>query len=248
MAIETLDILNGIVLIIFCVISIYVGARIALRYLKYKQREFLFVGLTCIFLVSAWYPASISFILFIITGTILTREMYFIIGTNLWPIAIIVWTIAFTDLVYRNHQNVIIILSILYGILFYFIFYFLLFTDPNLIGNLKGYTDVQYGPIIVAYAISLIIIELVTGYLFCKVSLKSKDPEVRLKGKLLLTAFILFAIGAGLDTSIPLTLITLPIVRGFEIGSAFAFYMGFISPQWTKKLFMKEEEAKNKKS
>ncbi|TFG16048.1 MAG: hypothetical protein EU535_00375 [Promethearchaeota archaeon] len=241
MAIETLDIINGIVLIIFCIISIYVGARIALRYFKYKQRELLLVGLTWIFLVSPWYPASISFIMFIFTGTILSREMYFIIGTNLWPIAVVLWTIAFTDLVYRNHQNIIIVVSILYGILFYMVFYFLLFTEPNLIGYLKGYTDVQYGPIIVAYAISLIIIEIITGYLFCKASLKSKDPEVRLKGKLLLAAFILFAVGAGLDTSIPLTLLTLPIVRGFEIGSAIAFYMGFISPKWTKKLFIKEE-------
>lgn len=241
MAIETLDIINGIVLIIFCVISIYVGARIALRYFKYKQKELLLVGLTWIFLVSPWYPASISFIMFIFTGTILSREMYFIIGTNLWPIALVLWTIAFTDLVYRNHQNIIIGVAIFYGILFYTVFYLLLFTEPNLIGYLKGYTDVQYGPIIVAYAISLIIIELVTGYLFCKASLKSKDPEVRLKGKLLLVAFILFAIGAGLDTSVPLTLLTLPIVRSFEIASAIAFFMGFISPKWTKKLFIKEE-------
>ncbi|TFG02395.1 MAG: hypothetical protein EU539_13135 [Promethearchaeota archaeon] len=241
MRLGTLDVVNGIVLIIFCSISIYVGLRIILKYFKYKQRELLLVGLTWIFLVSPWYPGSISFIMFLLTGSILTPEAYFIIGTNLWPIAVVLWIIAFTDLVYKKHQKPIILISIFYGIMFYIIFYYLLLTAPYLIGYLKGYTDVQYGLFIVVYAISLLIIELVTGYLFCKASLESENPQIRLKGKFLLTAFVLFAIGAALDTSIPLTLVTLPIVRGFEILSATIFYMGFILPKWTKKLFLKQE-------
>ncbi|MFX0072289.1 MAG: hypothetical protein ACFFAO_14480, partial [Candidatus Hermodarchaeota archaeon] len=79
MALETLDLVNGIVLIIFCFISIYVGIRIILKYFVYKQRQFMLVGITWIFLVSAWYPASISFIMFFFTGSILTPEIYFII-------------------------------------------------------------------------------------------------------------------------------------------------------------------------
>jgi hypothetical protein len=248
MAIGILDITNGIILIIFSIISIYVGIRIILSYSKYKQRELLLVGLTWIFIASPWYPASISFIMFIISGQILTPELYFIIGTNLWPIMVIAWTIVFTDLVYKKHQNIFIILSVAYGIFFYAVFYYLLLMDPNLIGYLKGYTDVQYGLFIVFYAITLLIFELVTGTMFCNASLKSKNPEVRLRGKLLLIAFILFAIGAALDTSVPLTLATLPIVRSFEISSAIIFYMGFILPKWTKNLFLKNEVMENQKS
>ncbi|MFX0070782.1 MAG: hypothetical protein ACFFAO_06805, partial [Candidatus Hermodarchaeota archaeon] len=160
---------------------------------------------------------------------------------------IISWIIAFTDLVHKKHQNIIVIISIIYGVLFYIIFYYLLLIDPNLIGYLKGYTDVQYGTFIVVYALSIVVIELITGYLFCKASLESDNPEVRLKGKLLLIAFILFAIGASLDTSVPLTLLTLPIVRSFEILSAIIFYMGFILPKWTKNLFLKDEQITNQK-
>ena len=245
MSIDALDITNGITLIILCFISIYVAIRIISKYFEYKRKEFILVDLVYIFLTSPWYPATISFIMFLIIGEILSPEVYFIIGTNLWPIALTLWIFTFTDLVYEKQQKIIVFIFICYGALFYIIFYYLLFTDPDLIGYLKGYTDVQYNNFIVVYGITLLIIMIITGYLFCRKSLESDSPEIRLKGKLLLAAFILFVAGAGLDTSVPLTFLTLPIIRGLEISSAIAFYMGFILPKWTKRLFLRKENVDN---
>ena len=244
MTIQALDITNGIVLIIFCALNIYVGIRISLKYFEYKQRDLLLVGLVWIFLTCPWYPASISFILYLFTGNSLTNIPYFIIGNIFIPIAVMFWMITLKDFIFKERKKLIMIMSSVYGLIFYVIFFLLLCINPNLIGQLKGLTDVQYGTFIVVYALTILIIMIGTGFLFTRESLKSELLEIRLKGKLIFIAFILFAIGSGLDTSIPLNFVTLPIIRGFEIASAIVFYFGFFLPKWFKKFIKKEGSPK----
>ena len=247
MALQPLDMANGIVLTIFCVISIFVGIRIVSRYFVIKRREFLLVGITWLCITSPWWPATISFIMFLITGHILTPIIYFLIGNIFVPIGLICWIIAFTDLVVNSMEKkkIIVIVFIIFGAAFYIIFFYFLFTDLSMIGQLKGYTDVQYSMIIVIFYLIVIIVALITGIIFSLKLFKSEKPELRLKGKFLLLAFIFFAIGVGMDTSIPLTFYTFPIYRTLEILSAFCFYCGFILPNWVKKFLLKEEKVEN---
>ena len=154
--------------------------------------------------------------------------------------------IALKDLINKERQKLIIILSGVYGIIFCIIFFLLLITNPNLIGHLKGLTDVQYGMLVVVYILITMFIMIGMGILFARESQKSEILEIRLKGKLIFIAFILIAIGSGLDTSIPLNFVTLPIVRGFEIMSAIVFYIGFFLPNWFKKFFIKKEVSPKK--
>jgi len=239
MALEALDITNGVVLILFCTLSIYLGIRISAKYFKYKQRQLLLVGLTWIFLVCPWYPASISFIMVLITGESLTEIPYFIIGNVFIPIAVILWIIALTDFIYTTKQRLLESLFIIYGVVFYIIFFLLISIDPSLIGYLKGYTDVQYDTFIIIYVFTILLIAIITGILFARESLKSEDPEIRLKGKFLFLAFLLFFVGSSLDAVIPLNFLTLPIVRSLEILSALSFYCGFILPKPVKNFFLK---------
>jgi hypothetical protein len=93
---------------------------------------------------------------------------------------------------------------------------------------------------------------LVTGTLFARRSLRSDNEEVKLKGKLLLAAFLSFSIGAILDSMIggilgdndPLLPIMVVIVRIILISSAIEFYGGFILPKWLKDLFLKQTSRK----
>jgi hypothetical protein len=135
----------------------------------------------------------------------------------------------------------LILVFALFGIFFEIVFFVLLSINSNLIGYLKGITDVQYGLFIIAYDVPVLIIMLITGILFTRESLKSSDEMIRLKGKLLLTAFLLFIIGAGMDTSIPLNLITLSIYRTLEVLSAIFFYGGFYLPTWMKDIFFRNK-------
>ena len=68
-------------------------------------------------------------------------------------------------------------------------------------------------------------------------SIKVDDPEIKWKGKFLLIAWFSFTIGAILDAALPLTEITLIIVRLILISSSIEFYLGFFLPdQLAKRL------------
>lgn len=236
MALNALDITNGIVLIIFCLISVYVGIRIALGYFKFGDTQFLLIGIVWIILASPWYPATISFIKYLAVGSRLGEIPYFLIGVGFTPLGISLWMIAFTKFFYKDKIKYVYLIFSIYTVLFYIFFILLLIDDPANIGVLVGNTDVRYGLFFNLNAGLMLIIALVTGYIFYRESIKSENYEIRLKGKLLFIAFILFVLGAGYDTFDQLNFITLPILRGLEIMAALFFYSGFLLPNWLKKL------------
>lgn len=239
MALGFLDLINGILILVLDGISIYVGIRLILKYFKFRKREFLLVGICWIFIVCPWYPGGISFLMYLFTTQNLTEIPYFTIGNVFIPIALLLWIIVITEFLELKRKKLLIYSFIVYGIFFEIMFFLLLSIDPALIGYLKGITDVQYNLFIIGYSLIALIIMLITGILFTRQSLKSSDETIRLKGKLLLTAFLLYIIGAGLDTSIPLNFLSLSIYRTLEVLSAIFFYGGFYLPAWIKKIFLR---------
>jgi len=240
MILQELEMANGILMLILDFIAISVGVIITSKYFKHKQRALIFVGLTWIFISCPWYPGGISFLMKHITGEYLSAVAYLIIGNILIPIAMVLWLAGFTELVYKDKQKLILMISIVYGAIFYIIFFVLLSIDPLLIGEVMG-IDVKYNTFIVINSLTVLFILLITGIIFTRESMKSDNPEVRLKGKFLLTAFILFVIGSSLDAMLELDFTTLILFRGFEISAAIAFYLGFILPEKVKKLFIKPD-------
>ena len=85
----------------------------------------------------------------------------------------------------------------------------------------------------------IILSTLVLGILIALNSIKAEEPEIKLRGKFLLIAFISWTVGAIFDASVPLTFVTLPIVRILLISSAIEFYIGFVLPDWIKTRFLK---------
>ncbi|TFG25875.1 MAG: hypothetical protein EU533_00460 [Promethearchaeota archaeon] len=241
MTLGILDLVNGILILVLDGISIYVGIRLILKYFKFKQRELLLVGICWIFIVCPWYPAGISFVMYIFTNQNLTEIPYFTIGNVFIPVALLLWIIVLTEFLEIERKKLLIYLFVVYGVFFEIMFFVLLSIDPSLIGYLKGITDVQYNLFVIGYSLSALVTMLITGILFTRQSLKSSDEIIRLKGKLLLTAFLLFIVGAGLDTSVPLNLVTLSIYRTLEVLSAIFFYGGFYLPSWMKKIFLKNQ-------
>ena len=82
---------------------------------------------------------------------------------------------------------------------------------------------------------------LITGILFGKASLKVDDAEIKLKGTLLILAFISFVLGAILEILSGLSIVILIIARLILISSSFEFYGGFILPEWMKTLFLRKK-------
>ncbi len=241
MSLSFLDTVNGVCSLIFVAISLLVGFIILSRYFKYKERIYLMVGATWILISCPWWSSSLSFLVALSNGVGITPEAYFIIGNTLVPFGIVLWLLAFTEFLYTEKRKLILLVFALYGLIFEILFFTFLFVDPNLIGELNPPVDVRYNSFIMIYLISFLLIVVVTGFLFANLSLKSKDPEVKLKGKLLIIAYIAFAVGALLDSAITLNEVTIIITRLILIISAICWYGGFLLPKWMKKYLLRSK-------
>ncbi|MEJ2250139.1 MAG: hypothetical protein P8Y70_16835 [Candidatus Lokiarchaeota archaeon] len=250
MALELIDIIQGTFSLIFVVISLIVGITILLKYSQYKKVIYILVGLSWIGLANPWMPDSISFLMIMFGLAPLPDVLYFIIGNAFLPLFLVFWISALTELLYKNKQKLLILLFVALGIAFEIVFFSLLLIHPSYIGviNPEHPFTVDFGIFITLYLIAFIIILLVTGILFARNSLKSSNQEVKLKGRLLLAAFLLFTIGAILDSSIgmifklsnPVLPILVVITRVILMLSAISFYGGFILPKWMHRIFTRE--------
>ncbi len=237
MVLETLDIVNGTFGTLFVSISVILGIMIILKYFKTKNINFLLVGLTWIFITSGWWGTSISFLIALLTGSEgLSFEMIMLFNFIPLPIALICWSIAFTNFLYQEKQIIFLIIVGIYITIFYVIFLYFIITDPILIGEKITPVDTKgNSPILVIFLVVFIIIFFITGMKFALETMKLNDPETKLKGKLLLVAFPSFCIGGFLDAAIPTEALTLIIFRLILISSAIEFYGGFVLPNWMKK-------------
>jgi hypothetical protein len=149
---------------------------------------------------------------------------------------------AFTDLMYKEKQKIILALIVIYGIVYEIFFFFLFFTNISLLGEIGtgGTFDTNYGLYIILNQMFLLLIVFVTGTIFARQSTKSSDPEVKLKGKLLLVAFYSFFLGAILDVLSQFSPFLLTTARMILIIAALAFYGGFILPDWLKRYFSRD--------
>jgi hypothetical protein len=232
-------ILNGVFSLVFVAISLLVGFIILSKYFKYKERVYFLVGSTWVLISTPWWPSSLSFLVALSNGVGITPKVYFLIGNILVPLAVALWLLAFTEFLYTEKRKLILSVFTIIGLTFEVIFLVILFLNPDFIGELNPPVDVNYKSFIMIFLISFLIIVVVTGFLFANLSLKSKDPEVKLKGKLLIIAYISFSVGALLDSSIPLNEVLIIITRLILILSSFFWYAGFLLPKWLKRYLLK---------
>ncbi len=246
MGLNGLDYFNGISSLIYVAVTIFVGVIILLKYFKLGQRAFLFVGLTWIGMSEPWIPSGMSFLWNLVFQEGLPFEAYVIIGNVLVPISVFCWMVAFTDLIYKKQQKLILAVYAIIGIVFEIVFFILLAIKPDWIGvfeeahNQLVRIDIKYQSFILLYLVFTLMTLLVSGTIFARNSLQSKVPEVNLKGKFLIIAWWGWVIGGLLDSAIPLNPITLPITRILLVVSSLLFYTGYILPPGIKDLVLKE--------
>ena len=252
LALQLVDYLQGSFSLVFVLISLIIGLTILSKYSKYKSRLYILVGISWIGVANPWFPDSISFIMYIASGfqNGLDIGWYFIIGNCFIPIALLSWLTAFTDMISKKKQKLVITLTIILSIAFEVMFFYLFFTDINAIGVMVRPFTVNFGDFILIYLVIVILVMFVTGIVFSQKSVKSKDKEVRVKGKLLRAAFITFTIAAVFDSLLgtifedptdPLLAIMVVIVRVLLIISAIEFYGGFLLPRWMHSIFIREK-------
>jgi hypothetical protein len=110
-----------------------------------------------------------------------------------------------------------------------------------LVGTISERFTARQADFVVFFQIFAILTLVITGIHFSISSLRSERKDIRLKGKFLLSAFILFLIGASLDAAIaPMDFITLIITRIILISACFCYYFGFLLPERVANFFLKE--------
>ncbi|MFX1345025.1 MAG: hypothetical protein ACFFBC_13025 [Promethearchaeota archaeon] len=238
------EILNGVFSLIFVIISIFIAFTIISKYPKSKNRTVLLVGFVWLGIVSSWYASSSSFLVALITGGDGFKSAppyYFIIGASPLPITAFIWMIAFTDLLYRDRKKIILLIFGVSGIFFEIVLFSLLLIDYNLVGTVTSPVDAEYEIFVTVYQIFLVLLVLISGFLFARESLRSSTPEINLKGKLLFAAFLSFVIGSILEILSGISIVILILARLLLITSAIEFYGGFLLPPWMEKLFLKKK-------
>lgn len=243
MALVIVDILQGLFSLIFVLISLILGFKILSKYFKYKSKLYILVGLSWIGVANPWFPDSISFIMNLAVQQSLPVELYFIIGNAFIPLALLTWLIAYTNMISKKRQKLVIGITIFLSIIFEIVFFYLLITDIDQIGiinPLRPFT-VDFGIFITIYLLIVIVVMFITGLIFAQRSVRSEDKDIRLKGKLLRAAFITFTVAAILDSLLgaifedptdPILSIMVVATRVLLIIAAFEFYGGFILPKW----------------
>ncbi len=241
MVLTPLDVLNGSLGLSFVTISIILGLIIAFKYFKNKDKNFILIGFTWVFITSGWYGTSFSFLsALILGGDGLPFEVIMLLNFIPLPAGLFLWVIAFTNFLYKEKQKLILIVISVITLIFYLLFFYCLFTDPILVGEKISPVDTKGNNwVLLLYLVIFIMIFLITGLKFSLKTMKVDNPETKLKGKILFIAFISFCIGSFLDSMVPSTALTLIVFRLILISSAVEFYGGFILPQWVKKLFLK---------
>ncbi len=241
MVLTLIDLVNGIFSMIFVAISTIVGIIIALKYFKTKENKtMLWVAFTWILIVSPWWSSSASVLVAILTGKGLTLTQYLFLGNFLVPLFIFFLVLSFTDAYLDKQQQLIIIgIFVIIGVAFEIYLVYFLIVDPGVLGELKGVVDIEFRGFLRIYLIFNILVTLILGILIALNSIKADNPEIKLRGKFLLVAFISWTFGAIADATFPLNFVTLPIIRIILISSAIEFYLGFILPDKIKNIFLK---------
>ncbi len=234
MVLATIDVLNGVFSIIFVVISTIVGLKTASKYFKSKIKTLLYIGIAWILIVCPWWASSASVLSALMTGQGLSLYNYLLLGNIFVPVFIFFLVAAFTEIYYNDKQKIFLAIFGIMGVIFEIYFLYFLIVDPSVHGEIQGVVDIEFRGFLRIYLIFSIFIVLVVGVLIAINSIKSDTPEIKLRGKFLMAAFISWSFGAIADATIPLTVITLPIIRIILITSAIEFYIGFVLPDWIK--------------
>ena len=227
-----LEILQGSLGLVWVLIAIFIGLKAIARAIAINRtRDLITVGLSYIFVSSAWFGVAFQFISYGFFDVKLDAFTYLLIANIFIPIAIMCWIWSYCEILKPNSRNIILIIFFGFAISWELAIIIGLATDVSMVGTLNSTFDSSHSPILLIFVLSGVFIFLITGIIFALKSMKLDDPEVQWKGRFLLLAWISFGVGSILDASLPLNALTLIIIRIILISSAVEFYFGFFLPK-----------------
>ena len=235
-----LEIIQGSTSLIYALSGTIIGLVIASKYLTYERRELLGIGIALALLTAPWYGGGVSFLTYVFFGFIIDDSVYFIINYGFLAIALLCWMYGMSILLWPSaiKRNMIIfsIICIPYEIVFLVV----LAMDPTMIGAKEGKFNSDAALLPTIFIIFALLVSLITMIIFVRQSLRSTSLKIKWKGRFLLIAVILMAIGSAMDAIITITPATLLIARIILLWRLIFSYLGWLMPQSIAKWLVKD--------
>ncbi len=234
--------LIGIFTIIFIVIQILVGIRIILKFFTYKKVLFIQIGIGWIGASTVWIGVAVDFISVLLFNTPTPIQVHLLIIGGVLPFTQLCWIAAITNLIEikKSTRKLMLTIGIIIACIFAPIYIYISMTNPLVWG--EKITPIQLKLSFlnqIHYAIEIIIF-IVPGLWFSKVSMASNQPDINLKGKILLSTFLISIIMTLLEL-LSSGLLMYLIARVIAVLVAILFYIGFMIPNRVKNLILKNQ-------
>ena len=236
-----LEFFEGILGLIWVIIALLVSFRIFFKAIKLKRSELWLVGMTYICISSAWWGVAGQFIVYGCFSYRLSPVQYLFLANIFIPIGLGSWGWNFFNNLYRDKRNYFFIGILIFCIVWEIFIIIGLLIDTTLIGTLHSLFDSSHSRTQLLFVLIAVGIFFLTGAVFSIKTMKEEGKVPYLRGLFLLTAWISFTIGALLDASMPLSAVTLIIIRCILISSALEFYLGFFPPEFLIKRVLKTQ-------
>ncbi len=235
--------LLGIFTLIYIIVIMAEAITIIAKYFEFKDNKpLLYIGLSSIGLATPWSGVAANFISVVFFDVTISMELYFLLHGTYIPISVFFWIVGclyLSNIRPPTRKMIIIITGVLHGI-FEIIYIIIIFADTTILGTPLNEIQVDYAIFSEIFLLYAIIQTIVLGLWMGKRAIRSDDKRIRLKGKLLLTCFSLFAIAAFIEVMIPVIFIII-LARILVTFNSILFYGGFILPKWMERLFLKSE-------
>lgn len=213
----------GIFTLIYIIVSLFVALKIMAKYLEIRDKIFLYAGLSYFGISIPWMGVALNFISIVFFNTIPSMELHFFVHGAIPPLTLWLWIVFNLKLSYirPKKQKIIIIISFIITII--------------------NEIQVDYAPFSELYLLTMAIIMISIGFSLGFRSLRSDKKRIRLKGKLMISSFLLACVSYALEIFIPVIAIII-LARILVMFTAILFYGGYILPKWMENLFLKEGE------
>lgn len=228
---ELKDYFHGISAIIMILISVVIGIRILYTYYKYRDKTHITVGLTYFFLLSPYWGGAISFIGVLVANYALDVEVYLFLSSAFLPIALLSWIYSVANLIYKKYKLTLILVYLALSFIFEILLIFFLLTDYTLVGEQTTEINIISNEFLLIFQVITIISMEATGIHFSLLSIKSTDPKVKLKGRFLLTAWLLILVSVALDAVLTTDWLLMLIIRIILVSGVIFYYLGFFLPE-----------------
>ncbi len=234
--------INGLITLIWVMTTTIIGVKIILKTKKLKRYEYITVGTTMILLSSPWWGVATEFIAHGFFNYRLTEAQYIFIANvalPFWMIGLVYCIVTFMEL--KSGKLILVPYIIAYAIFFIIMIIAIATNNVSFIGEVNEEFNSTHSNFSKIFIYAAILTFIFAGTAFSIKCIKSEFDETRLKGWLLEIAWVLFTVGAILDSTIPqLNGPLLILIRMILVLGAIFYYLGWFLPKAISNIFLKK--------